>query len=225
MTFYEELLEHDLNPYILFNDNGKIKNFNSEAEFLFNFITPKELFDLAVSYASTTYGFKKEFISLKYSKQSFYAILVGYVNEDEIVLRLYKEVVPIESIKLGTNLQKTNIYTLIELSKNTTLLNSSLKIVETFDVSIPEIKININNFLLALNLIFEQISTLKYVELKVYIQTGEYEIIDKKKYGLIAIEFKHNQNYIFDTLAKSKNCTINTYSDKNKIKIEVPLIL
>ena len=73
---------------------------------------------------------------------------------------------------------------MIELSKNTTLINSNLRIIEIFDVSIPEIKININNFLLTLNEVFEKLSHVDIVELKVYIQTGEYEIINKKKYVL-----------------------------------------
>ena len=223
MNFFEELIENDLNPFILFNSNGKMKNFNKEAEFLFNFVTPKELFDLAVSYASTSYGFNREFITVKYDKQSFYAILVGYINEEEIALRLYKEVSIQEPIKIDNSFQETNIFTLIELSKSTTLINSNLKIEEIYDVSIPELKLNINQFLVSMNSIFEQLSSLDKITLKVFIKTGEYEIIDKKKFNLINIEFTSNEKIIFENIHPS-NMT-NVYFSKNKIKVEVPLII
>ena len=223
MNFYEELIENDLNPFILFNSNGKMKNFNKEAEFLFNFATPKELFDLAVSYASTTYGFKREFITLKYDKQSFYAILVGYINEDEIALRLYKEVSIQEPIKIDNNFQETNLFTLLELSKSTTLINSNLKIEEIYDVSIPELKLNINQFLVSMNSIFEQLVSLEQITLKVFIKTGEYEIIDNKKFNLINIEFTSNEKIIFENLHTSN--TTNVFFSKNKIKVEIPLII
>jgi len=223
MNFFEELIENDLNPFILFNSNGKMKNFNKEAEFLFNFVTPKELFDLAVSYASTSFGFNREFITVKYDKQSFYAILVGYINEEEIALRLYKEVSIQEPIKIDNSFQETNIFTLIELSKSTTLINSNLKIEEIYDVSIPELKLNINQFLVSMNSIFEQLSSLDKITLKVFIKTGEYEIIDKKKFNLINIEFTSNEKIIFENIHPS-NMT-NVYFSKNKIKVEVPLII
>lgn len=223
MNFFEELIENDLNPFILFNSNGKMKNFNKEAEFLFNFVTPKELFDLAVSYASTSFGFNREFITVKYDKQSFYAILVGYINEEEIALRLYKEVSIQEPIKIDNSFQETNIFTLIELSKSTTLINSNLKIEEIYDVSIPELKLNINQFLVSMNSIFEQLSSLDKITLKVFIKTGEYEIIDKKKFNLINIEFTSNEQIVFENIHHSN--TTNVFFSKNKIKVEVPLII
>ena len=118
MTLYEELLENDLNPFILFDGDGKIKNFNKEAEFLLNFVSPKKLFNLTVSYASKTFGFRKEFINITYEKQSFYAILVGYMSDDEIVLRLYKEVSGSKMIKLDdNNLKETNLLHLLSFRK------------------------------------------------------------------------------------------------------------
>ena len=223
MNFYEELIENDLNPFILFNSNGKIKNFNKEAEFLFNFVTPKELFDLALSYASNTFGFKREFINLKYEKQSFYAILVGYINDDEIALRLYKEVTIVEAINIETNFQETNLFTLIELSKSTTLINSTIKIKEIYDISIPELKLDINQFLVTLNTIFEQLKDLKTLTLKVFIKTGEYEIINTKKYNIISIEFKSNEKIDFIDINQFKSA--NVFFVQNSIKIEIPLIL
>ncbi|HIP11873.1 MAG TPA: hypothetical protein EYG97_01740 [Arcobacter sp.] len=223
MDFYEELIENDLNPFILFNSNGKVKNFNKEAEFLFNFVTTKELFDLAISYASSTFGFKREFITLKYEKQSFYAILVGYANDDEIALRLYKEVTIVEAVNIETNFQETNLYTLIDLSKSTTLINSNLKIEEIYDVSIPELKLDINQFLVTLNTIFDQLKDLTTLTLKVFIKTGEYEIINAKKYNIISIEFKSEEK--IDFIDTNQFANTNVFFVQNTIKIEIPLIM
>lgn len=228
MTLYEELLEHDLNPFILFDGDGKIKNFNKEAEFLLNFASSKELFDLTVSYASKTFGFKREFINITYEKQSFYAILVGYMSDDEIILRLYKEVNSTKITKLDdNNLKVTNLFTLIELSKSTTLLGCNLIIEEIYDVSIPLIKLNVNDFLLSINNIFEQLKNQKNIILKVYIKTGEYEVINNKKYKIIAIDFIAKDKIEFYPLTTqiNKNNIMTLTHKNNVIKLELPLIV
>jgi len=228
MTIYEEVLEHDLDPFILFDGDGKIKNFNKEAEFLLNFVSPKELFDLTVSYASKTFGFKREFINITYEKQSFYAILVGYISDDEIILRLYKEVNSSKVTKLDdNNLKETNIFTLIELSKSTTLLGCNLIIEEIYDVSIPLIKLNVNDFLLCINNIFEQLKNQKNIILKVSIKTGEYEVINNKKYKIIAIDFIAHEKLTFYPLSNqiNKNDIMNLSHKNNTIKVELPLIV
>ncbi len=228
MSLYEELLEHDLNPFILFDGDGKIKNFNKEAEFLLNFASSKELFDLTVSYASKTFGFKREFINITYEKQSFYAILVGYMSDDEIILRLYKEVNSTKITKLDdNNLKVTNLFTLIELSKSTTLLGCNLIIEEIYDVSIPLIKLNVNDFLLSINNIFEQLKNQKNIILKVYIKTGEYEVINNKKYKIIAIDFIAKDKIEFYPLTTqiNKNNIMTLTHKNNVIKVELPLIV
>lgn len=226
MTIYEELLEYDLNPFLLFDGEGKIKNFNKEAEFLLNFVHPKELFDLTVSYASQTFGFRREFISLTYDRQSFYAILVGYLSDDEIALRLYKEVNGAKITKISENLKETNLFTLIELSKSTTFLGKSINIEEIYDVSIPLIKINVNDFLLSLNKIFEQVKNEEMLTLRVSIKTGEYEIINGKKYKIIAIEFvtKRKLEEYVEKSYDGKNNLFHISQKANTISLELPLI-
>jgi len=222
--FYEELLEHDLNPFILFDSNGKIKNCNSEAEFLLNFVSADELFNLTLEYASVSFGFNKKFIRLQFEKQTFYAILVGYINEEEIVLRLYKEVTISKPIIIDENFQEANIFTLIELSKSTVLLDKDIQIDEFYDISIPDIKLNINEFLVTINNIFEQLNNISNISIKVYIKTGEYEIIDNKKYTIIAIEFSSKHNIVFDT-HQTNTANLNIFFNKNIIRLEIPMII
>ncbi len=226
-NFYEQLLENDLNPYLLFDSNGKVKSYNKEAEFLLNFVGVKELFELAVSNASTNFGFNQKYISLKYNKQSYYAILVGYISEDEIALRLYKVVSNQTNTINSEKLKLVNIFSLIELSKNSTLLNSDLKIDELYDISIPEMKININDFLLCLNDCFLYFSTHKKLTLQVQIKIGEYEVIDNKKYKIVALKFiadkKIDINSVLEQKASKANA--NLFFLNNKLKLELPMIL
>ncbi len=225
--FYISLLENDLNPFILFYNSGKIKDFNKEAEFLFNFVTPKELYELAISNASLSFGFNKRFISLRYDKLVFYAILVGYVNDEEIGLRLYKEVCDKKEISMNNNIELVNIFSLIDISKNTIFLQSDIKTKEIYDVSIPEIKIDISKFLLTLNECFELFKNEIQLNIKVYIKLGEYEIIQSKKYKIISIEFISDKNVIItDILLKcASKANINLFVDKQLLKLEFPVVL
>lgn len=226
-NLYIELLENDLNPFILFKSDGKLKSYNKEAEFLLNFVNIKELFDLAVSNASLNFGFNQKYIKLQYNKQNYYAILVGYINEDEIALRLYKSVSNKTNHINSHKLELINIFRLIELSKDSILINSSLKVDELYDISIPDIKLNINEFLLLLNDCFTYFIDEEKIILKVNMKLGEYKIIDEVKYKILALEFisdkKIDIDYLIDIKATRSNADI--YFLKNKLIIELPMIL
>jgi len=222
---YEQILDYDLNPFILFTSNGKLKNFNKEAEFLFNFVSPKELYELCIQNASKSYGFNSKFINLTYKKHSFYAIMVGYLNDEEIALRLYKEVSPVKAINIDKNYHVSNIYTLINLSKTTSLTQKNITIEEIFDVSIPELKIDINEFLLVMNNIFSSYKSPDNIKLEVAIKTGEFEVINEKKYHIICLKFTSNKSIIIDNFSYDKNSTINIFQKENIVEVEVPLII
>ncbi|MEA3353709.1 MAG: hypothetical protein U9Q33_07850 [Campylobacterota bacterium] len=226
-NFYEQLLENDLNPYLLFDSNGKVKSYNKEAEFLMNFVSVKELFELAVSNASLNFGFNHKYINIKYNKLNFYAILVGYATEDEIVLRLYKSVSNENTTINDEKLKLVNIYSLIDLSKNSTLLSSNLQIEELYDISIPDMKINVNDFLLCLNDCFLMFINDEKITLQVHIKTGEYEIINKKRYKIASIEFIVNRKVESSTELeiKAKKANANIFSSHNKLKLEIPILI
>jgi hypothetical protein len=230
-NFYEQLLEHDLNPFLLFDSHGKVKSYNKEAEFLLNFVSVKELFDLAVANASVSFGFNHKYLTLKYNKQSYYGILVGYINDDELALRLYKEVSNNANVINNEKLKLVNIYSLIDLSKNSTLLNSDLKIKELYDISIPEIKLNINDFLLCLNDCFALFHDTRKISLTIHIKIGEYEIINNKKCKIIALEFRSNEPLQLNNSQesaleiKAKKANTNIFFEQKAIKLELPMIL
>jgi len=226
-NFYEKLLEYDLNPYFVFNSNGRIKSFNKEAEFLLNYVSVKELFQLAVDNASKDFGFAQRYIPLKFNKHSYYAILIGYVSEEEIALRLYKVVSNQSNTINSGKLKLVNIFSLIELSKNTTLLNNPIKINEIYDISLPEMKININEFLLCLNDCFKYFENDTEITLKVRMKVGEYEVVNNKKYKIIALEFSANHIIQYNQLLEEKaaKANANVFFSHNKMKVELPIIL
>ena len=227
IKFYEQLLEYDLNPYFVFNSNGRIKSFNKEAEFLLNYVSVKELFQLAVDNASHDFGFSQKYIPLKFNKHSYYAILVGYTSDDEIALRLYK-VVSNQSNQINNGkLKLVNIFSLIELSKTSTLLNNNIKIDEVYDISLPEMKININEFLLCLNDCFKYFENDDSIILKVHIKVGEYEIINNTKFKIVSLDFISNREVLGNSLLEEKasKANANIFFTQNKLKLELPIIL
>ena len=58
MTFEQQWIEYDYNPFVLFSSNVKVLSLNSEAQFLLGFVTTEELFNLATTYANVSFGFK-----------------------------------------------------------------------------------------------------------------------------------------------------------------------
>jgi nitrogen-specific signal transduction histidine kinase len=218
----EQILENDLNPFLTFDNNGKLNKYNKEAEYLLNFVDIKDLYELAISYATQSFGFAHYYININYNKQAYYALLVGYENENEIALRLYKEVNTKEIINIDKKYNMSNIFSLISLSMNSTF-ESDIKIKEIYDVSIPEFKIPINEFLLTINSVFNILKNKKDITVKVYMKVGEYEIINNKKYQLICLQVTTNGIVDF-SLCKSSNL-INLFYNQNKIEIDLALIL
>ncbi|MCK4737153.1 MAG: hypothetical protein KAT10_01230, partial [Sulfurimonas sp.] len=66
MTFEQQWIEYDYNPFVLFSSKGKVISLNSEAQFLLGAITTDELFNLATTYANLSFGFKTTFIELEF---------------------------------------------------------------------------------------------------------------------------------------------------------------
>lgn len=227
MEFCKAILENDLNPFALFDSSGKLKDFNKEAEFLFDYVKPKEIFELALLNAPKTYGFNRKFLKLNFGRLNFYAILVGYIDSEYLAIKLYKEVFNEENIKTDKKLEPVNIFNIIDLAKSTAFLQSDIKIDEIYDISIPEIKINVNNFLLVLNEIFALFKDEKELTLKVYVKIGEYEIINNKKHQIIAIDFISNRSLDTDSslYQKSKHAHINIFKTNQGIRLEFPMIL
>jgi len=114
MTFEQQWVEYDYNPFVLFSSNGKVISLNSEAQFLLGAISTNELFNLASCYSNLSFGFKTTFLDLEFGRYKFFGLTVGYENEDQIGIKLYQT----PSFKIDKPKptgEFTNVYTLVDL--------------------------------------------------------------------------------------------------------------
>jgi hypothetical protein len=223
--FYEELIENDLDPFILFNGNGGVERYNKKADFLLSFVSYKEIYDLAIANAPQRFGFKRTFIDLEY-KESYYAVLVGYVDEDYLGIKLYKKTIPTNQIKIDEKYKLVNLYTMIELSKNTILSGSGIKFEEDYDLTIPDTKINIDHFLKILNEIFLAYKNNDSVKIRSHLKLGEFIKIEGQKYQVCSIRFESQSAKIGENLKLLAKDTNFILTVKDAItEIEFPLIV
>ena len=226
MSFFEEWVELDLNPILSFSSSSKILYSNLEAQFLLNRIKPKELFDLALTYAPKTFGAQTSYIDLTIKNYTFYAITVMYENEDEIHMKLYKSAMVKKESKLNIkNINTTNIFTLVDLAISTSKIKNDINFTKNYDPSIPEFKLDAGWFIKTLNQIFEVFKNKDSVSCSILLKIGEYIKIDNKKYSLISVEISANEKSDFSSLNIKETSSFILTSDETKITIDLPLIL
>jgi len=225
---FKSFIEWDNNPFILFSDQGKILYLNNAAEILFGYVSKKELYDIALSYAPQSFGYKTTSLELNYDSFSFHAVTIGYENEEEISLRLYntprlKTTRKIDTEKLIT----TDINILLEANialfktKNT----NPLKLLT--DQDLPAFKIDQNSFSKLLRKTFDTFRASDSIDISLKLLFGQHVIIDNIKEPLVQLSILANGRYV-DTdeeirtlAAKSQiKCLLKEHS----IKLEIPLI-
>jgi hypothetical protein len=225
MTFEQQWLEYDYNPFILFSSSGKIISLNTEAQFLLANDVTAELFKLATTYANITFGFKTTFLELEFGRYKFFGITVGYENDDEIGIKLY------QAPKFKLNNPKPqgeliNIYTLVDLCISTNSIGSNVEFVKDFDPTIPKIIINSNGFLKLLNKVYACYTDNNTIKTKIYCRVGEHIKFEDNKYGIFSVEI------IADNLNSKKALELESLTDKSgfylniqdNITINIPMI-
>ena len=225
MTFEQQWIEYDYNPFVLFNSSGKIISLNSEAQFLLGSITTEELFNLATTYANVSFGFKTTFIELEFGRYRFFALTVGYEDDEQIGIKLYQA----PSFKLNNTKpvgELTNIYTLVDLCISTYSINSKAIFEKDFDPTIPEIIIDSNNFIKILNKIYSCFEDNEKTLTKIFYRVGEHIKFDEKKYSIFSIEVSaknicEQKTEELKVLAASTNFYIDI---QKKITVNIPMI-
>ncbi len=222
----EDWIEFDYNPFILFDREGKVIMINSEAQFLLGFVTSKEIFELATTYASASFGFKTTILDLEYGKYSFFAITVGYKDDDAIGIKLYKK--PGSSFDFDEkDSTKINIYSIIDLAISSLSTTSKAEHKKLLDPTFPEIYLNLDKFLKLLAKIYGDFKNSSLITTKLSLTTGEYIIYKDKKYPIFSLSILgdkrdgSNDTYLKE-LAKSAHATI--YQKEDQITLELPLI-
>ncbi len=225
MNFEQQWLEYDYNPFIVFNENGKIISANSEAQFLLGAIIPSTLFELAKVYASINFGFKTTFIELEYGRYKFFGVTVGYINEEQIGIKLYQS----PSFKLNTQRPEgelTNIFTITDLCIATNSISSSITYTKSYDPTIPEIIVNSNKLIKVLNKMYDCVEENETIDTKVFYRVGEHIKFDGKKYSIFSISvnaknINSQQSRELKALAENNNFYIEISSS---LTINIPMI-
>ena len=226
MTFEQQWIEYDYNPFVLFNSNGKVVSLNHEAQYLLGSIDKNILFEIATTHASTSFGFKTTFLELEFGRYRFFGITVGYENESEIGIRFY--------LQPGINFSApkptgdlTNIYTLIDLCVSTSSIGSEILFQKEVDPTIPEIRLHPDNFIKLLNKIYAAFKESQNVMTKLFYRVGEHIKFDGKKYSLFTIEvtgevFCKKLVSEIEMLAQKNN--LYSSFNENVVSINIPMI-
>jgi hypothetical protein len=201
MTLEQQWIEYDFNQFILFSFEGKVLSLNAEAQFLIGSVSVKELFKLATTYAGVTYGFKTTFTDIEFGRYKFFGLTVGYIDDNEIGLKLYR--FPTFNPK---NLKKpdgelTNIYTVIDLCISSNSIGNDIEFKKDYDPTIPDIIIDSNKLVKVLNQTYKCFLNNKTIHTKVFYRIGEHIRYDDKKYSLFSIKVYADS---IDTQAKQE---------------------
>lgn len=225
MTFEQQWIEYDYNPFILFKANGKILSVNTEAQFLLSSTTPRVLFELAQAYASISFGFKTTFVELEYGRYKFFGLSVGYEDEEKIGIKLYQ----IPSFKLNTKKPEgelTNIFTITDLCISTNSINSDINYTKFYDPTIPEVIVNSSQLIKVLNKIYDALQENEEIDTKVFCRVGEHIKFDGKKYSIFSISVSaknidEEKSLELKSLAQKYNFRVEISSD---LTLNIPMI-
>lgn len=192
MTFEQAWIEHDYNPFIVFNEDGRIQSLNQEAQYLLSEVENKEIFEITKAYASHSYGFKTTSLDLSFGSYKFYAVTVGYLDEKEIGIKLYKV-----AAKKFTHIEEygdsVNLYALLDLCISAASTRMETKFVKEFDPTFPDIRLKINIFTKLFDKIFQSYKTSKNISIKLSLVTGEHIKFDNKKYPIFSIKISSEE--------------------------------
>jgi len=225
---FEAFVEWDNSPFILFNNNAKVLYLNHAAEILFGYVSKKELYDIAVAYAPQTFGYKTTALTLTYDSFIFYAVTIGYENEEQISIRLYNTPRKKPTKKLETDkFIMTDINILLEANialfktKNT----NPLRLLT--DQDLPPFKLDQNNFSKLLRKVLNAFRSSDSIDISLKLLIGQHVIIEGKKEPLVQLSIEANGRYndMDDEIhSLSAESQIKSLLKERSIKLEIPLI-
>jgi len=186
---FKAFVEWDNSPFILFSAEGKILYLNNVAEILFGYVSKQELYDISLAYAPQTFGYKTTTLSLNYDVFNFYAITVGYQNEDQISIRFYntpraKPSSPLETDKLMI----TDINILLEANIALFKTKNSNPLSLLADQDLPHFKMDQNRFSKLLRKTLDAFRASDSISITLKLLIGEHVIIANKKEAIVQLE-------------------------------------
>jgi|AAUQ01.1.fsa_nt_gi hypothetical protein len=228
LTDFRFFIEYDSNPFVLFNSKGQIVYLNSSAEILMGSCSKKELFELTLSYAPKTFGYKKSLLDLSFGYFEFYAINVLYENEEEIGIHLYnKPMIKLNNILNLEGYSQTDINLLFEVNIELFKMQYNGKLELLTDYELPKLYIHQNNFSFLIRKILEQMLKSPKITIKIKIKIGEMIRVNGKKYPIILFTFESSIRYRGkdeEILSIATKNYINIHFAQNSITLEIPAI-
>ena len=227
-TDFRFFIEYDANPFVLFNSKGKIIYLNSSAEMLMGSCTREKLFEVALSYAPKSFGYKKTLLDLSFGYFEFYAINVLYENEEEIAIHLYNK--PMAKLNSSVNLEgysKTDINLLFEANIELFKMQYSGELKLITDYDLPKLHIHQNNFSFLIRKIFEQMKNSKEIIINIKIKIGEMIVVNGKKYPIILfiLQSEHRDKKSDKEIQNiAMENYINIHFKETSIALEIPAI-
>lgn len=225
---FQSFIEWDNNPFILFSVQGKILYLNNAAEILFGYVSKKELYDITLSYAPQSFGYKTTSLTLNYDSFMFHAITIGYENEEQISLRLYNtpRIKPTRKIETD-KLIVTDINILLEANIALFRTKNTNPLQLLTDQDLPPFKINQNNFSKLLRKIFDTFRASDSIDISLKLLFGQHVIIEDKKEAIVQLAIIANGRYA-DTDEEIRTFAaesqIKCLLQECSIKLEIPLI-
>lgn len=226
---FKNFIENDSNPFVLFDFGGHIKYLNNSAEVLLGYINPKVLYDLALEYAPKSYGHRGILSNLEFDIFSFFSIMVGYEDDENIYIRLYNK----PQIKQEKNVSKemlilTDVNSLLEANITLFEMQSSAKLSLFVDQDLPMFKIDQNSFSKILRKMLEAFIKSQSLSIDLKLLFGEYIVLGDTKYQMLELILKSqkrdtsNDDEIMQIIEQTcLTCQIK----KDTFKLQMPIIL
>ena len=221
-------LEFDYNPFILFGQGGEIHYTNQAAELLLGYVKSKVFYDLALGYAPQDFGYKTTFMNLQFDKFHFFAITVGYEDEEKIGIKIYQNPgVKETTIDRMEHCEDANIYVLVDINISLAKSTSKATFRNEFDPTLPEFKIPPNDFSKVLRKIYEGFVDAKTVTTVIKLKAGEFLYVGERKYQIIELSVggdsrRAEQDSTIEQLAAAIN--MGTHFQSDRIALEIPMI-
>ncbi|HHH73127.1 MAG TPA: hypothetical protein ENL04_04830 [Sulfuricurvum sp.] len=226
MTFEQQWIEYDFNPYILFSASGKVLSVNAEGQYLLGCVDRHTLFELATTYASPSFGFKTTFMELEYGRFKIFGIMVGYIDEEEIGIRFFQSP-SFQFSKPEVEGDLVNIYSLIDLCIATNSIGSEAEFIKDLDPTMPETRLNTDQFIRLLNKMYEAFNGSESITTKLAFRIGEYIRYEHKKYTFFSLKvsgdcYDEAQTSGIGQLCKKNHLFYET--GKKAVTINIPVI-
>lgn len=226
MTFDQQWIEYDFNPFILFSASGKVLSLNTEAQYLLGAADASVIYKIAMANANATFGFKTTFMDLEFGRFKFFGITIGYEDEEQIGIRLY-QLPSFQFTKHKPEGSLVNVYTLIDLCISSNSIGSSVKYIKELDPSIPEIRLHAEIFIKLLNKIYHAFSDNETILTRLFFRVGEHIKYEGEKYSLFAIEFSAqnmNRKYTSELIRLAEENNLSCDVRESKVTINIPMI-